>query len=205
MPFQPVPDGVKIEIRFSQNGALTENVLHANVAAYTGEAPLLDIASVVDGIVKADWLPVMHSSIVFLETVVTDIATEGGDQFVLSAGSGHAGGVGGFRLPNEVSIAVRLKAETGGRHGSGRIFWQGVADGQTTGTNFASSTFQTGLLDAVQTLIDALEAINVIVSILSRIAAGVQRLEGILYGPVTPSLYDTTLDSARRRKPGFGT
>lgn len=205
MPFQPVPNGVKIEIRFSQNGALTENVLHADVSGSTSEAPLVDIASVVDGIVKSDWLPQMHGSITFLETVVTDLSTEGGDQFVLSAGSGHSGGVGGFRLPNEVSIAVRLKAETGGRHGSGRIYWQGVADGQVTGTNFITSSFQTGLLDAIQTLIDALEAINVIVSILSRIAAGVERLEGILYGPVTPSLYDTTLDSQRRRKPGLGT
>jgi hypothetical protein len=104
-----------------------------------------------------------------------------------------------------VSIAVRLKAATGGRNGSGRLFWQGLADGQTTGTNFISSTARSGILDAVQTLIDALEAINVIVSILSRIADGVARLEGVLFGPVSVSMFDTTLDSQRRRKPGYGT
>lgn len=205
MPFQPVPDGVKIEIRFSQLGSLTENVLHANVSSFTGEGMLAAIADVVDDIVKTEWLPRMHSTITFIETVVTDLSVEGGDSYVLSAGSGNAGGVGGFRLPNEVSVAVRLKAATGGRHGSGRIFWQGLGDSQVTATNFITSATQDGLLDAVQTLIDALEAINVIVSVLSRIAAGVARLEGILYGPVTPSLYDLTLDSQRRRKPGFGT
>lgn len=205
MPFQPVPNGVKIEIRFSQLGALTENVLHADVSAFSGEGVLASVADVVDDIVKTEWLPRMHGTITFLETVVTDLSTEGGESFVLSAGSGFSGGVGGFRLPNEVSIAIRLKASTGGRHGSGRVFWQGLGDSQVTSTNFITSATQTGLLDALQTLIDALNAIGVIVSILSRIADGVQRLEGILYGPVTPSMYDTTLDSQRRRKPGFGT
>lgn len=204
MPFQPVPNGVQIAIRFLQNGAQTENVLHADVSGFSGEGMLAAIAAVVDETVKSDWLPQMHGSITFIETQVTDLSVEGGEQYVLSAGTGHSGGKGGYRLPNEVSFAVRLKAVTGGRHGSGRVFWQGLDDSQVAGTNFINSSGKAGILDAIQTLIDALEAINVVVSVLSRIAAGVARLEGILYGPVSVSAYDDTLDSQRRRKPGNG-
>jgi len=195
---------MKVEIRFSQNGALTENVWNVQSPNGIDATTLVDVANIVDATVKADWLPAMHQSIVYLETVVTNISIEGGGQVVKAAGQGFSGSVGGFRLPNEVSVAVRMKAPGGGRNGSGRVFWQGLADGQTTATNFITPAAAAAILDAITTLIDALDAIGVIVVVLSRFNNNTLRATAVPFGPVTPSLYDLTIDSQRRRKPGNG-
>lgn len=204
MPFQPAPNTMRVEIRFSQNGALTENVLHVVQPEGIDATALSDCAHTVDEIVKTNWLPAMHGSISFLETVVTNLSIEGGGQYVLSAGSGFSGGVGGFRLPNEVSVAARLKAAEGGRNGAGRIFWQGLADGQTTATNFIKPETATAILSAITALIEALDAIGMIVVVLSRYFNNTLRATAVTYGPVTPSMYDLEIDSQRRRKPGNG-
>lgn len=206
MPFQPAPGIAKVEIRFLNNGQQTENVI--NVQKESGPlsaADLVQIAGVVQLQVSTSWMPRMHSSIVFTEVKVTDMEVEDGNQFTLATIPAQSGGMGGYRLPNEVSAAIRLKAQTGGRNGSGRVFWQGLADGQLSSANFLSSVAATDLIDAIQDLIDALEVINFIVVVLSRYLNNALRPTAIPYGPVTPSMFDTTVDSQRRRKPGIGT
>jgi hypothetical protein len=203
-PFVPAPNCARIDIRFSQNGALTENVWNVELASAPTSTDLIAIADVVDGVVKASWLPQMHSSIRFIETVVTDISVEGGAQLVKSAGAAQNGLMGGLRMPNEVSLAIRLKASSGGRNGSGRLFWQGLADGQVENVNFVKPTSADAIVEAVQELIDALELIGAIVSIISRFLNKVPRGTAVAFGPVSPSLFDATLDSQRRRKPGNG-
>lgn len=206
MPFQPAPGVAKVEIRFLNNGQQTENVIHVQKeSGPLSQADLVQIAGIVQLQVSTNWMNKLHTSIVFTEVEVTDLGVEDGNQFTLATVPAQSGGVGGYRLPNEVSVAVRLKAATGGRNGSGRLFWQGLADGQMISTNFITSATATGLLDALQDLIDALAAVQFIVVILSRYLNNVARPTAIPFGPVTPSLYDTTVDSMRRRKPGQGT
>lgn len=205
MAFQPAPNIVKVEIRFVQFGQLTENVLHVRTPGPPTAADLEAIANSVGPSVIIHWMPRLHTSISFTEVKCTDMSVEGGDQFVLSASPPAVGLVGGFRLPNETSLAVRLKAQLGGRSGSGRIFWQGLADGQVTGTNFASAATVAEIIEAIEALIEALQTIGYIVVILSRYLNNVARPTAVSFGPVAVSVFDTTLDSQRRRKPGFGT
>jgi hypothetical protein len=147
----------------------------------------------------------MPDGVVFTGTKVTDISVAGGAQFILPAGSGHAGGIGSAALPNEVSFAVRLRAASGGRHGAGRIFWPGLSIDQMVDDNHITSTALAAILDAVTTLVDALAAVGHFIVVLSRFLDLVERATAVPFGPVTVTNFDTTVDSQRRRKPGIGT
>ena len=61
------------------------------------------------------------------------------------------------------------------------------------------------MISAIQDLIDALELIGAIVTIVSRFLANVQRPEGVPFVVNTVTVFDNSLDSRRRRLPGRGT
>lgn len=204
MAFQPVANTMKVEIRYIRNGQRIENVIGVQAPGGVDATAISDCGTQTLNIVRDVWLPRMPSDVQLVEVVVTNLSIEGGTVRVFPAPSGSNGGVGGFALPNEVSFAIRLKAAEGGRHGSGRIYWPGIADGMVTGTNFIKSVNADALVDAVQQLIDALATVSQILVIISRYLNGAKRATGFTYADVTPGVSDYVLDSQRRRKPGFG-
>jgi hypothetical protein len=205
MPFQPAPLVIKLEIQFLRNGQNIENVWHCFAPEGVTTAGLELVATTADEIVKANWLPEMPAGVVFTSTKTTDISVEGGAQFILPAGSGFSGGHSGAALPNEVSYAVRLRAATGGRHGAGRTFWPGLAVDQMATDNTLNAPDAAAILAAITALVDALAAVGHFVVVLSRFLNLLERLEAVPFGPVTPTAFDLTVDSQRRRKPGIGT
>lgn len=205
MPFVPVGNTMKVEIRFTRNGQKIENVLNVQAPGGVDATAISDCGNTVMAAVIASWLPLIPADTTLVEVVVTNLSIEGGTSRVFPAPAGSVGGVGGFFLPNETSIAIRLKAAEGGRHGSGRLYWAGLSDAQVTNTNFIKSTSAAQIVAAIQDLIDALSTVSQILVIVSRFLNKVPRVAAVTFDDVTPSLSDFTLDSQRRRKPGFGT
>lgn len=205
MPFQAVPDTCQINIRYTRAGQLIENVLHATKDGGFSLSDLTAVASTVNTVVPTVWMPLMPANVVYQETNVIDLSVEGGSQVTQSVVGGQAGGVGGTPYPNSVTLAIRMKSGIGGRSGSGRIYWPGFTSGQASDSNTIESSVVADIIDAITQLIDALETISAIVTIVSRFLNSAARPEGVPFVVNTVSVFDNTIDSQRRRLPGRGT
>lgn len=204
MAFQAVPDTCAINIRYTREGQQIENVLHATQDGGFALSDLEAIAAVVNTVVPTQWMPLMPDNITYQEVNVVDLSVEGGSQVTQSVVGGQAGSVGGIALPNSVTLAVRLRSGVGGRHGSGRLYWPAFAVDQVATTNSIQTTVVADIIEAIVALIDALEVIGAIVTIVSRYLANAQRPEGVPFVVNTVTVFDTTIDSQRRRLPGRG-
>lgn len=204
MAFQAVPDTCQINIRYVRDNQQIENVLHATKTGGFSLSDLEAVASTVNTIVPTVWMPQMPTNVTYMETNVIDLSVEGGSQVTQSVVGGQAGSINGVALPNSVSLAVRLKSGIGGRSGSGRIFWPGLGVNQTDTSNTVGPDFVSDIISAIQELIDALETIGAIVTIVSRFLNSAARPEGVPFVVNTVTVFDRTLDSQRRRGPGRG-
>jgi len=205
MAFQAVPDTCQINIRFTRDGQLTENVLHATKEGGFSLSDLEAVASTVNTVVPTVWMPILPVNVVYQETNVIDLSVEGGSQVTQSVVGGQPGSVGTDPLPNSSTLAIRLKSGIGGRHGSGRIYWQGFAQSDRASPNTIKPEVVATIISAIQDLIDALELIDAIVTIVSRFFANAARPEGVPFVVNTITVFDNSLDSQRRRLPGRGT
>jgi len=203
--FQPAPNCAKVEIRYINAGQQIENVMHFQLGSATYDAAALEeLATNVLAVVTSDWMPLVSDEVTLAEVKATDIENEGGISFTAFPASTTIGGKTGNALPNETSFAVRMKAATGGRNGSGRVFWPALTVGQCDTANTLSATSMDDIIDAVQALIDALAVLGHIAVILSRYFNNAQRAEAIPFAIASVNAFDRVLDSQRRRKPGNG-
>ena len=204
MAFQPAPNTAKLEIRYINAGQQIENVLNFQQATPYSEADLTELANAALEVVASAWMPLMSDEVQLVEVKATDIGTEGGASHTSFPEGTVTGGLSGNVLPNEVSIAIRMKASSGGRNGSGRVFWPAIAFSQTDGANTISTSALNDIIAAVQELIDALQVLGHIAVILSRYFNNAQRAEAVGFTIASVNAFDRTLDSQRRRKPGNG-
>lgn len=204
MPFQAVPDTCQINIRYTREGQQIENVLHATKTGGFSLSDLEAVASTVNTVVPTTWMPLMPTNIVYQETNVIDLSVEGGSQVTQSVVGGQGGGVSGNALPNNVTLAVRLKSGIGGRSGSGRIYWPGFATSQQALANTIDTGVVSDIISAIGDLIAALELIDTIITIVSRYLNSSVRPEGVPFVVNNVTVFDNTVDSQRRRLPGRG-
>jgi hypothetical protein len=204
MPFQPAPDVAQVNIRYTRDGQQIENVWHVHKEGGFTLTDLTSIASTVNTVVPTVWMPKMPSNVVYQETNVVDLSVEGGPQVTQSVVGGQTGSIGGQPLPNNVTLAIRMKAGIGGRSGSGRIYWPGFAVGQMASANAVAPAEVADIIAAIQDLIDALNTLGYIVVILSRFLNSAARPEGVPFVVNTVSVFDNSIDAQRRRLPGRG-
>jgi len=205
MPFQVAPDIAEVAIHYTREGQNIYNVLHVQKEGGFALSDLQAIASTVNTIVPTVWMPLMATNITYQEVTVRDLSAEDASQWSQSVVGGQPGGKGGNAQANSVSLAVRLKSGLGGRNGSGRLYWPGLADDDKQTANTIKPDVVADIVDAIQQLIDALETIDAIVAILSRYFNNTLRPEGVGFAVNTVSVYDNTVDNQRRRLPGRGT
>lgn len=205
MAFQPAPNCAKLEIRYINAGQQIENVLNFQLGSATYDAAALqELAESALAVVISDWMPLISDNVTLSEVKATDLENEGGLSFTAFPATTVVGGAGGNALPNETSFAVRMKAATGGRNGSGRVFWPAITVSQTDTANTLTAGTMDDIIDAVQALIDALAVLGHIAVILSRYFNNAQRAEAVPFAIASVNAFDRVLDSQRRRKPGNG-
>jgi len=204
--FQPCPITAKFELRFLRAASQVENVVHISKTGGWDIGTLQTAAEACVTQIAGNWLTAMPADTQFLEVKATDISVEGGAQFIASAPGGSIGVNGGAPLPNETSIAIRLRAATGGRSGAGRLFWIALTQTMMADTNNVTTVLADALVTHVTELFnDVTTAVPTSYPVVvSRKQHNVVLPTAIAYAIVNISLFDRLVDSQARRKPGRG-
>lgn len=206
MAFVPAPNIMHVEVRCTRNAQHIENRFHFNNLAAVAPADLMTIATLVWNWAENDYLPIQSTEILLNEVVATDLTTINGAQATYAPDATTFGGVGGYALPNEVSLAVSLRSASRGRSARGRAFILSLSDAQMADTNSISSGMATAMAGVFNTLIADADTNGTPLTIVSYRSGNAPRVGGPVYFPVVNALIvDNTVDSMRRRKPGFGT
>jgi hypothetical protein len=197
MPFQAVPDGIKIELNAIQNGVPIVNVLHVESAVPITPTVLEDVATEVFvwyGLNDA----LFHPSYILQNITTTDISVANGQQYIASITSGGAGTASGAAAAANAAAVASLRTAYTGRSFRGRIYFGGMGAAAFADAQNISSGAATAYATAVGDLITALQAIGQTLSVLSRYSNLVLRVTGLLT-EVISVIVDTKVDSQRRR------
>jgi len=198
MAFQAVPRGIEVKLVMSQNGVPVVNRWNVD-AEHTPVTvtDLEDVQAVFDAWLTSDYAPAIHSSVEFEQWVVTALDVEGGAQIIV-APTETAGGGGGTAAAANAALVVSYRTGLTGRSNRGRTYVPGLIVAYFTDAQHLSTGTATAFSGAFQNLIDALTAISMTLSVLSRIFDGAARAVGILI-TITELIVNTTVDSQRRR------
>jgi len=198
MAFQPVPDGVEVVFHATQNGVPVVNVYHVKDEATLDEARLEQIATVFGTWWFDDIRPVINNSYVLHDITVTALELSTGPQFILSLTTDNQGALTGEAVAGNAAAVISWRTASIGRSYRGRTYIGGLDVLATDTAQALSSTFAAALVSAGADLIDALNAISATLSVLSRVAAGVVRVTGLLT-EIVAIIVDTKIDRQRKR------
>lgn len=203
MPFQPVPNTVKVTVTGSLAGQAIVNVYHVTKAS----APTLsDLATIRDLFItwlRDDVLPLLAEEFVYTLIELLDLTVENGIFNSQSIEAPNTGAVSGGVMPNETAFCVSLHTAQSGRSFRGRKFMSGIPRGQVEGNN-VSGAYADFWVGAFSNLLSDLEGFNLQLSVVSYVQNGVRLSSGIPTQVTSPVYTDTVLDSQRPRKPGHG-
>lgn len=198
MAFQPVPNGIKIELNALQNGIPIVNVWYVQVVGAITLTTLQDVA----GAVESWWVDSLrdnlHSSYVLQNITCTDVSVENGIQYIETSITTPTGvGVGPQAAAN-AALCVSWRTGFTGRSFRGRTYFGGLDQTYlVTAQEFASSSV-TAFTNVALDLIDALATVGATLVVVSRVAAGIARITA-LASEVISIIVDSKVDSQRRR------
>lgn len=147
MAFIPLPNGVKVELKYTLNGKACVNVLWFTkpVITVTVDFPALG------GAIKDWWVDTQaaaHPTSMSLdEIVITEWAAADGAQLTFTEDLPAAGTNASPALPNNVALVVSLRTGYTGRSFRGRMYVPGLHEGQVVGDDVSlliASDFATG-------------------------------------------------------------
>lgn len=203
MPYIPVENTVSIEMIYSFNSQVCENVLHYRKGAAWSLSEATDLCDAI----KAWWSATLDSyisvDVSLTQLRVTNLETQ--DGFVLNYGTGLPlpGAAAGASLPNNCCLVITKRTAKRGRSFRGRIYVPGMTETFVTGNTVTSGTV-TGLVNAF----NAMKAVTVGATtadmvVVSRFTGNAPRVTGVTEA-ITGFTSDGTIDSQRRRLPGRG-
>lgn len=198
MAFQTVPDGVEVVFTAMQNGVPIVNVFNVQDTETHDAARLGVIADAFKAWWSTNVQASIHESYVLQSIKVTNLTSSAGPQVVRNYTTGNAGGTGGVATAGNAAGVVSWRTGNIGRSFRGRTYFGGLAAGELTNAQFLAAGTVTALSVWGTTLIDAMGAIGCKLAVLSRFAAGVLRVTGLLT-EIISVVVDSKVDSQRRR------
>ena len=193
---QLVPNSVKIEINATGNGIPVVNIVHAKFVSAPTDADLLSVADAVQ-----DWYQAnkgnFHPTYVLQNVTVTDLSVANGHQVISNTVSGAGTGIGAAAA-NNVAVCASLRTLNTGRSFRGRMYFGGLAAGTLESSTSIAGATAAAYANMATDLIDALDAVGAVMCVLSRVAAGVLRVVGLMT-EIVGVIVDTKIDSQRRR------
>lgn len=192
-----VPNGIKIEWNATQNGVpIVQRVFVTKTSAPT-PADLDDaiIAALAYFNAKKGAL---HPSYILQNITVTDVHVANGTQVILPLTSANVGTGSGVAAAANAAMCISLRTSFTGRSFRGRFYEGGLLmDGFANAQTF-QPTYASGLAGFFEDFIDALNAINMTLVVVSNYAAGVVRIVAVAT-EIISLIVDTKVDSQRRR------
>ena len=203
MPFQPVPNTIQCDILFLYFGQRVENVIHVEVPGGVDAPTIDDTAITVRDWVEDSYLPLLVTGVTFLGVEAKNLSIEGGGTSFANPTPPGTGGSAGEGMPGGTAFCISLHTAESGRSHRGRIFAFGLNRSQVSGNQLLVG-YAGSFVSALNDLIALLITVDKLLVVVSRIADGVARLEG-LTTPITTAVYtDLNIDSQRRRLTGRG-
>lgn len=197
MPFLATPFGVKTELNFVQNGVPVVNVFHTKAGGAITGATLDDI----NAVFMDYWLAIreaLHVSLVLQNITSTDISVANGIQRIFPVVTDNAGVITTAPMAANAAVCVSLRTANTGRSFRGRSYIGGLTNAQLADAQNVTTTMAGIYAGLMTDLISAMTIAGHTLSVLSKYAAGVLRVTGLLT-EIISVIVDTKVDSQRRR------
>lgn len=204
MAFIPVPNGIKVCMRFTQAQQQVCNVFYVTSSAAITTGLLDDVGTAI----KNWWATNVQASTctnVSLDAIeLTDMTAPGGIGIEFTTGLPLLGTNTDLPLPNNVTLATKLSTGLTGRSHRGRQYYVGLPSGDLRGDRQGVTTAtQAAIKGFYDALLSDLVAAGVELVVASFFSGGAPRATAVTT-PVTDFFVNATLDSQRRRLPERG-
>jgi hypothetical protein len=204
MAFQRVPNTMQVDVLYLLFGQRVENVFYIQAVDGIDAVVLADTADMMINWVSTQLMPALSVDLTFIGVEVRNLDIEAGSIIARTPAVPVNGGTAVSSEPGNVSFCVSLRSLSAGRSFRGRKYIPGMPITQRVG-NTVQPGWVTDLLDAFNNLITVLNAADRLLVVVSRIAAGVARIEALATPVVSVTNTDFFIDSQRRRLTGRGT
>lgn len=198
MPFQPIPNGIKIEFNALQNGIPIVNVFHVVMGTTVDDTALQEVTDAALVWYDEDLRGGLSSSYVLQNVTATNMSVENGHQYINTSIANPAGAVAGAAAAANAALCVSWRTVNTGRSFRGRTYFGGLPQSALANAQTFDTTYAAGYSAAAFNLIDVLEAIGATLVVVSRVANGIQRITA-LATEIIGVIVDNKVDSQRRR------
>lgn len=204
MAFIPVPGVINVQLVFSVDGQIVENVLNFDVPDSSMLETATELCENLVGWFTDNMQALLPVNVSLNRIVATDMSSSSGYSLVYTAGLPLVGGDAvAHILPNNVSLAVKLAGSGRGRSSRGRVFQVGLVQEYVNG-NTVASAYITLLKEAYEALMSIpMTAGSAQLVVVSKFVNKIARSVGLI-SPVVSVAIDAVIDSQRRRLPGRG-
>lgn len=192
-----VPNGIKIEWNAVQNGVPIVNRVYVTMSAPPSADDLDDAVVAALAFFNAA-KTTYHPSYTLQNITATDVSVANGTQVVFPLTTDNVGTGGSVAAAGNAAVVASFRTQFIGRSFRGRFYFGAMA--QENLLNAQNITVETAAYyaDLITDFIDALNAINMTLVVVSKFANGVARLVAVAT-EVISVIVDTKLDSQRRR------
>lgn len=200
MAFQPVPNCAEAVIHVTINGTPAANILHFQYATEPDAGQMQALAETVGDWVVNDYLDTCGAGTVYVATQTKGLSHAVDVTGIHTTGAGTSGSAG-FAEPSNVTKAFAFQSGLSGRNSRGRLFHVGLPNGALTDPNHVAQSWVDDVIDVINLLRVAVEAIDWAWVIVSRYLDNVKRTTAVTYPVDTVNVANLTTDSARGRLP----
>ncbi len=203
MAFQAVPDTAEIDIIFTLNAVIVQNVFYAEMTGGYTLADLQAVADKVDLQVQGTWKSQQAPEAIYIRTEVRGLAVEN-DKIATQTLSNGPGVHAGHAMPNQVTFSIKKTSGLTGRSARGRTYWIGVPESmlQSGNENLLNTTYAVDVVAAVGSMRTAISTVGIWTPVLvSRFTGGAKRGTGVTFPWVGETNVDLRVDTNRGRLP----
>ena len=204
MAFQKVDNTVEIDVIYTLNGVLVQNVFYGKFGGEYALANLLSMANAIASTVSINWLPLQPPEASFLRVEVRGLEFENDLLATSIVGAGPGTDVV-EAYPNNVTFSIKKVSPFTGRSARGRCYWIGIPQDKTSAPT--ENDLVASYRDAIVAAVDAVRSkinteFNFDAVLVSRFSGGVQRSEGKTFDWIDSVAVDDRIDTQRTRLPG---
>ncbi len=203
MAFQSVPETAEIDIIFTYNNVICQNVHYARLPGGYTLTDLQAMADAIDLVWPVTIVNDVPAEVVYLRTEVRGLEFIN-DQVAEQALSTGPGTDPGAPLPNNVTFAIKKGSGKTGRSARGRTYWIGIPRSKLDplDENLLDSLYVTGLVNNVIAIKNSINSVGLWEAVIvSRFSEGVKRTTGVTFPWITTGFTDLRVDTIRGRLP----
>lgn len=192
-----VPNGIKIEWNYVQNGVPLVNRVFVTQTTSPSSADLDDCIIAATDFYN-DLKAAQHPSCVLQNITATDVSVANGTQTILPFITNNVGTGSGAPMAANAALCISLRTNFTGRSFRGRFYAGGLVQAGLADAQNFQTTYATGFGTFMTDFITALNTINKTLVVVSNYAAGVVRAVA-LATEIISIIVDTKVDSQRKR------